>query len=66
MRHIIIRQLAIKEDVSSSWVAMVRKLLRTYGLASAYTLLENTPIYEQKAVEEGTGCSDMEPLATDP
>ena len=47
MRHIIIRQLAIKEDVSSSWVAMVRKLLRTYGLASAYTLLENTPSKRQ-------------------
>ena len=43
MRDIIIRQLAMKEDESSSWVAMVKKLLRIYGLPSAYTLLENTP-----------------------
>ena len=43
MRNIIIRQLAMKENESSSWVTMVKKLLRIYGLPSVYTLLENTP-----------------------
>ena len=43
IRDIVIRQLAMKDDGSSSWVSMVKKLLRTYNLPSAYTLLENTP-----------------------
>ena len=33
----------MKDDGSSSWVSMVKKLLRTYNLPSAYSLLENTP-----------------------
>ena len=63
MRDIIIKQLAMKEDESSSWVAMVKKLLRIYGLPSAYTLLENTPTKSQCTVEEDLKWSSMESQA---
>ena len=36
-------QLAMKDDESSSWVSMVKKLLRTYNLPSTSTLFENPP-----------------------
>lgn len=45
-RHIhslISRQVAMKDSTSSSWAAMVRRLLHHYDLPTAYTLLQSPP-----------------------
>lgn len=46
-RDIIIRQLAIKDRSSSSWVIKVKDLLTKYDLPTAYTVLENPPPRDQ-------------------
>jgi hypothetical protein len=61
-KQIIIRQLAMKEMNSSSWIILVRELLYKYQLPSAFKLASNPPSKPRwnkmvkKAVEENWLC----------